>query len=334
MKINVEDWKEFRIGDLFDERKGKTLSIDNKEIYAGKIPCVNGSVSNNGIFAYLSQNIEEVGFVLQKAPCITVSRVGNAGYSHVQSSDFYIADNAYSLTLKNVDYANVYVYLFLSTILNRETYRYTYGRIINSNYFNTTIKLPVDAKGNPDWDYMEQYIKSLHHKPITTKITSKAVGPIITSEWKSFFLDELFEISVSKDKNLLNSEDGNVPYIASTLENNGVTSFVDATPSQKANTLTIARNGSVGSTFYQPRAYCSSPDDIRILTPKFDMNVYIGLFLKTIIEREKFKFGYGRKLGTARIKKIEIKLPITDRGVPAWDYMEQYIKSLPYSDRI
>jgi len=164
---NIDKWKEYRIGDLFDYCKGKTLTLEDKDIYIGKIPCVNGTISDNGIFAYLSKDIEKIGFVLQKAPCITVCRVGISGYSCVQRSDFYIADNAYSLTLKFDKYANVFVYLFLSTILNRETYKYSYGRIINSNYFNTTIKLPVTVQGEPDWDYMEKYIKAL---PYSDKI--------------------------------------------------------------------------------------------------------------------------------------------------------------------
>lgn len=159
--LNISSWKEFSIGELFSSNKGKTLSIKNKDIYVGDIPCVNGSVSNNGVFAYLNNDVEKIGFKLQKAPCITICRVGNSGFSNVQNSDFYIADNAYALRLKNEKFANIFVYLFLSTILNMETYKYSYGRIINSNYFDTRIKLPVTEQGSPDWGYMERYIKSL-----------------------------------------------------------------------------------------------------------------------------------------------------------------------------
>ena len=152
--------------------------------------------------------------------------------------------------------------------------------------------------------------------------------------WSEFLVSDLFYVSVSKDPNLQNSNSGCVPYIASSSDNNGLTAFVDTPPSQSANTLTIARNGSVGSTFYQPFDFCSSPDDIRILIPKFKMNVYIGLFIKTVIEKEKFRYAYGRKLGTKRIQNVVIKLPTTVDGTPDFEYMEKYIKSLPYADRI
>ena len=151
---------------------------------------------------------------------------------------------------------------------------------------------------------------------------------IDTSTWKEFCISDLFNISVSVDKNLLNSEMGNTPFVASSSANNGVTSYINEMPSQKANTLTIARNGSVGSVFYQCKNYCASPDDIRILTPKFKLNKQIGLFLKTIIEQEKFKYSYGRKLGTARIKNLIIKLPVDVNGNPNWQYMENYIDGL------
>ena len=173
------------------------------------------------------------------------------------------------------------------------------------------------------------------YSDLSIKLKASSSIPLTEHEkWKDFMLNDLFVISVSKDKNIFNSDTGTVPYVASSSLNNGVTGFVDSEPSQNKNTLTIARNGAVGSTFYQSTDYCASPDDVRILTPKFDMNVYSGLFLKTIIECEKFKYGYGRKLGTARIKKLTIKLPVTAEGSPDWNYMEQYIKSLPYSDRI
>ena len=34
------------------------------------------------------------------------------------------------------------------------------------------------------------------------------------------------------------------------------------------------------------------------------------------------------------MKKMSIKLPADKNGNPDWDYMEKYIKSLPYSDLI
>lgn len=185
-------------------------------------------------------------------------------------------------------------------------------------------------------DYLSFQVKN----GITTLCTKYATPvPICLSDtaaWKEMPLSDLFVVSTSKDPNLQNSNCGSIPYISSSADNNGLTAYVDTEPSQTANTMTIARNGSVGSTFFQPIPYAASPDDVRILTPRknIKLNVYSGLFIKTVIEQEKFKYAYGRKLGTKRIEKVIIKLPVDQNGAPDFEYMEQYIKSLPYSDRI
>ena len=39
-------------------------------------------------------------------------------------------------------------------------------------------------------------------------------------------------------------------------------------------------------------------------------------------------------MGTGRLKKLSIKLPVDSKGEPDWKFMEDYIKSLPYSSNI
>jgi hypothetical protein len=53
-----------------------------------------------------------------------------------------------------------------------------------------------------------------------------------------------------------------------------------------------------------------------------------------LIEKEKYRFAYGRKFGTKRMKITKIKLPITTNSTPDWQFMEDYIKSLNYSKTI
>jgi hypothetical protein len=54
---------------------------------------------------------------------------------------------------------NKYIGIFICTILNLESYRYSYGRAWNKNNVEQTIiKLP-SKNGNPDWEYMQDFIK-------------------------------------------------------------------------------------------------------------------------------------------------------------------------------
>lgn len=59
-------------------------------------------------------------------------------------------------------YKNIFIYSFLKTIINQNKYRYSYGRgVVTNEYYNLNFILPIDDLGNPNWEYMEQYIKSL-----------------------------------------------------------------------------------------------------------------------------------------------------------------------------
>ena len=64
------------------------------------------------------------------------------------------------------------------------------------------------------------------------------------------------------------------------------------------------------------------------------LNKYIALFIITIIKANRYRFGYGRKWTLEKMKDTLIKLPGKADGTPDFEYMEQYIRSFPYSDRI
>lgn len=65
------------------------------------------------------------------------------------------------------------------------------------------------------------------------------------------------------------------------------------------------------------------------------MSIYIGLFIATVIENsEGYKWNYGRQCRINDTKNIKIKLPVDSKGDPDWQFMEDYIKSLPYSSNL
>ncbi len=321
--------KNFLIEDIFDEIN-IAISLDKQYLNKGKIPFVGRSSSNNALQCY----VEAPENYLTKGNCITIGMVGTFK-AFWQPETFVASQNILVLRNKKL---NKYSALYICSVLNLTVKeKFSYNRPIQKNKFiKEIIKLP-EKNNMPDFDYMENHIKKIYNKQLSlieTKNKNLEIPTLNTEKWKEYKLSNLFNVSVSKDDNLQNSNLGETLYIASSAENNGVTGHVDSKASQKSNTMTIARNGSVGSVFYQPIPYCASPDDIRILTPKFKLNVYIALFLKTVIEKEKFKYAYGRKLGTKRIENLVIKLPYKDEKNPDFQYMENYIKSLPYADLI
>ncbi|MDI9359154.1 MAG: restriction endonuclease subunit S [Phycisphaerales bacterium] len=155
-----------------------------------------------------------------------------------------------------------------------------------------------------------------------------------TNKWQYFKLDgTLFTITGSKTMPLLELEEygkGKYAYVTTQATNNGVEGFYDFY-TEEGNVLTVD-SAVLGYCSYQPFNFSAS-DHVEKLIPKFEMNKYVGLFLVTIMNLEQYRYNYERKCSQSRMKQINIKLPAKN-GLPDFDYMENFIKSLPYSSSI
>jgi restriction endonuclease S subunit len=332
--IDTSSWAAFKLCDLFAFFRGR--GITTAEIYEnqGTIPCIQSGESNNGIIGYMDESfIKDKKHVFIQAPFLSVARSGTSGYVHVQNKNSYIGDSVYALKLKESE--SVFIYLFLATLLNKERYRYRYGRKVSiEKYINECVKLPIDKKGNPDWNHIENYIDSiLDYSKIETKIKKKET-PLDIVKLRRFKMDDIFVFF--KGKRLIKEDmtPGNTNFVASIDNNNGIREKIDIMPAHQGNCITVNYNGSVGEAFYQNDPFCAS-DDVNVLYPKnWILNKYIGLFLATVIRFNKYRFGYGRKWTLDKMKETLIALPSSDNNVPDWQFMEKYIKALPYSDKI
>ena len=154
--------------------------------------------------------------------------------------------------------------------------------------------------------------------------------------WKEFCLGDWFEIKKGKRLTAEDQAPGSNLYIGAVDSNNGVTNHIAQDPQHEGNTITVNYNGSVGESFYQPDPFWAT-DDVNVLylkpRAKYNMNVYIGLFIATVIRHEKYRFSYGRKWTLKNMKKSIIRLPADSDGNPNWVYMENYMRGL-YSDTV
>ena len=207
----------------------------------------------------------------------------------------------------------------------------------------------------PDWEWMENYIKSLHHKPLTTKNKAKEIPELKVNYWKKFTVEKLFDVFLSKGDIKIDDVDlGNIPLVSSGESNNGIIGYIDEKGDGKAevfngNMITIDM---FGNSFYQKDDFFAvSHGRVNILKPKFALNQYIGMFISTVLKQEQYKFSYGRAVYSAEASNMVIELPVrhhingspvldedkkySDEGyIPDWEWMENYIKSLPYGDRL
>jgi hypothetical protein len=89
--------------------------------------------------------------------------------------------------------------------------------------------------------------------------------------------------------------------------------------------------GSVGYSNYMDKNFIGSTT-LSIGYNK-NLNKYNAMFIVTVLDLERFKFSFGRKRKSNLTNSI-VKLPTTIDGVIDWQYMENYIRELPYADVI
>lgn len=187
---------------------------------------------------------------------------------------------------------------------------------------------------------MEQYIKSLNHKPLTTQ-NSHPQHSLNIDSWQKFSVRDLFEVKYGINMELnacVLAEDGDcsaINFVARTEDNNGVSAKVypvEGKIPQPAGIITCAGGGSVLSTFLQEKPFYSGRD-LYLLIPKYSMGKAAKLFIITIIKANKYRYSYGRQANVT-LPYLELLLPTTSEGKPDFEFMENYIKSLPYGDRI
>ena len=161
LKPDESEWKEFRLGDLFDIKKGKRLTKANYT--DGDTPYIGAVDSNNGITTYIGQK------PIHKGGTISVSYDGSIGEAFYQPNSFWASDAVNVLYPKGFT-LNASIAMFICCILRMEKYRYNYGRKWHLERMRETIiKLPVDQSGKPDWNFMEHYVESLPHSSLVTK---------------------------------------------------------------------------------------------------------------------------------------------------------------------
>lgn len=131
--------------------------------------CANASQLENGIdISYIGAKkngngvMKKVKFdndLITKGNCVIFicDGQGSVGFNNYIDEDFIGSTTLMAGYNKNL---NKYNGLFITTILDLERDKFSFGRKRKKTLAQTVIKLP-SLNNTPDWDYMEKYIKDL-----------------------------------------------------------------------------------------------------------------------------------------------------------------------------
>lgn len=364
MNLNVQSWKPFKI-QRTDSQSG-ILEIENCKCgSAGQlddgqdINYIGAKKTDNGVMRSVS--LEGNSHLVSKGHGIMFicDGEGSVGYTNYMDSDFI---GSTTTSIGYDDALTEATAMFLVTVLDNERFKYSYGRKYRKNLIKAEIYLPIkynadgsifidetrkysDAGYVPDWQFMEKYIESLHNKPLTTKNNKGDIRELKISEWKYFLLKDICDISMGNklDATAMTTDNPEYNFVGRSAGNNGVAMRVDAVYKDDgtfvepypAGSITVALGGSLGSTYLQKESFYTSQNVSVLQFPDY-VSEHAKLFICTLIHNESLYkyFPFGRELNTHIRNDFGFTIPVTSEGKPDWQFMEDYIKSLPYGDRL
>lgn len=151
--LNEVAWGEFKIGDLFVSiEKGTYLPVHAKLV--GNTPYITAKQGKNGVDDFIGNK------KLFPKNRITVEKIGFKAY--YQAHDFYCSHDVTVLVHHEM---NPYNGQFLATSISNQGSKYSYARQAQKKVTKaTSILLPINEVGNPDWFFMAQYMKRQENK--------------------------------------------------------------------------------------------------------------------------------------------------------------------------
>ena len=352
-------FREFKVGDLFDGSTGDT-DLKKEHLDSQGYPVVTAGVDNLGIAGYSSTNAKVL-----PANTLTVDMFGNC---YFRPFEYKMVTHArvFSLSLKDGQLTPE-TGLYICTMFNWLRSKYNYSNMcsykkIKAESIQLPVKLGTDevnyTEDDIDWAYMESYIHELEESYIHELEESyiqeldaylKETGlddytltdderEVLEREpvFKEFEVGELFEtytVSKKLTKAAL-SLNGTVPVYSSDTRNNGVLGYTEQVPTFIVNAVqpTYVIFGDHTRTINIVHESFCVMDNVKVLSPKFDLSDETLLYIKTVWLKGIPVLGYARHWSVA--KDVALFLPVkqgtddvdyTEADID-WVYMDAYVR--------
>lgn len=280
-------YKDIRIGELFEIKKGKRLTKSN--MIPGEINFIGATDSNNGKTASIANNTH-----IHPANTITVTYNGSVGKAFYQIAPYWASDDVNVLYPK-FDMNEMQALYFLAPLMKKgKQYAYSY-KLTKEKMESDTIQLPINALGKIDFDFMSSRMHDLeeermhdlkkermHEFKAYLKVAGFENCTLTEQEQRTVDLIETGKVkmkqmrivnkvfNVTNSHNILKSDvvfgSGNVPYVTASEGNNSIVSYISYNDDEKEEGNTILIGGKTLVITYQPQAFFSNDSHNLVLS--------------------------------------------------------------------
>lgn len=162
-KVDTREWGEFRVGELFEVKISKSVDKGGLEFAEdGEYDFIGRTPLNNGIQGRLNK----LKFEANQEGTYSIAQIG----MHVcqyRERKWYASQNIFVLTpfAEKSHKANKFIATVITRYLDCAYGEDTYATYPTAKTLpHLKIKLPVDKTGQPDWAYMEEYMRRVEEK--------------------------------------------------------------------------------------------------------------------------------------------------------------------------
>lgn len=259
--IEKKQFIPFILDDIFDIYSSNSGIDKNKlKVEMGDIPYITRTDRNNGIDSFVCEQ-DSKKYKKDGGNVITIGLDTQTVF--YQQYDFYTGQNIQILSNPNLTFeSSLYIIPLLKMVL--EKFSWGSNGATLTRLKRSKIMLPANNRGEPDFDFMANYIKASLFKEINdikkychdaiSNIRNSNIPNLSEKHWQVFNINHIFPF-IQRGKRLKkgNHKIGNIPYVSSTMMNNGVDNFIGNKEGKRFNNcITIANSGSVGASFLSP----------------------------------------------------------------------------------
>nr|WP_318025184.1 restriction endonuclease subunit S [Ureaplasma parvum] len=347
-KLSEVEWAEYKVLNLFDNKKvSKKLNKEKCDI-EGKYPVFSSETSNNGIIGYTN----EPEFICNEETPIYVNFGDHTRSFNLTKESFSVLDNV--KVLKPKQKHNYKTLLFITTLWKKDIPNLGYSRHWKIAK-DSIIKLPM--KNNQiDFEFIENFIAELEAQRAAEleaylqasglknyELNNKekaSLDDFNNLEWKEFKLDDLFEKlelkfkksifnkdkDVSKEKN----KEFDLPLVNAKYGDNGVMYYGRSKDFESAEmTIDIVNDGAIstGTVYSQPQK-TGVLYNAYLIKSKFDITNEVLYFFSSCIQKSiKLKYSYENKASWNKVKNDFISLPVKNNEID-FEFIQILINSI------
>jgi hypothetical protein len=305
-----------KIEKFFYVKRGKGGYLDSYT--DGTIPLISATNQDNGVYRLVN------GKPNFRAPAITVERV--SGSAFVQLVDFSTVPDDVHVLIPKIDMSIDKLYL-VASIINNSRWRFSYSRKLSSTRLK---KFPIPDLNS--WnlnlhstvsEFMQLYRTKTRNK---TQIQRINLAPIPIAEFFSLHSGDFHSTSELSE--------GKVPLVSCGDINNGIiNNFAIPPDCTFRNMLTIAYNGQPLTTKFHPYSF-GAKDDVAVCLPKRDFKLSTLIYFQYVLNKEKWRYSYGRKCFREKLSKMKLHVPVDSNGALDENVIESMLEGIPYWDTL